>query len=364
MVRLVFLFLFCSISTFGQGILKYSTVYTSAYGASPMEAQTQYYVTQGGDLQDITIENPFDYRYTFGIRRVARYDYENRQNPFYDGHNQSTTSLSATVGAVKGFEYLAQYDRGRQQGNDYITQRYFLRYLGQHWMVKAELFNQGLVNLDYTQIETRARLHVGEVDFSIGVAGRRHKAYGYNPIAEYLKEKSWWDLAYEYGYDDDAYGVDEDLDGEMDYYDWHWYDLYGAKVADTDEDFRKYIYGDIVNDYNKARLSEIGILGSLSAIMGVDYYHYSENFWTHAWASMLPWHMRIIGDHMFSYEQFADQLENTNHFIPGQWIDYSLGGVVGYKIGLNWGIFAEGEYMKYWDREIFEIKAGINYQFR
>ena len=364
MVRLVFLFLFCSISAFGQGILKYSTIYTSAYGASPMEAQTQYYVTQNGELQDITIENPFDYRYTFGIRRVARYDYENRQNPFYDGHNQSTTSLSATVGAVKGFEYLAQYDRGRQQGNDYITQRYFLRYLGQHWMVKAELFNQGLVNLDYTQIETRARLHVGEVDFSIGVAGRRHKAYGYNPIAEYLKEKSWWDLAYEYGYDDDAYGVDEDLDGEMDYYDWHWYDLYGAKVADTDEDFRKYIYGDIVNDYNKARLSEIGILGSLSAIMGVDYYHYSENFWTHAWASMLPWHMRIIGDHMFSYEQFADQLENTNHFIPGQWIDYSLGGVVGYKIGLNWGIFAEGEYMKYWDREIFEIKAGINYQFR
>ena len=364
MVRLVFLFLFCSISAFGQGILKYSTIYTSAYGASPMEAQTQYYVTQNGELQDITIANPFDYRYTFGIRRVARYDYENRQNPFYDGHNQSTTSLSATVGAVKGFEYLAQYDAGRQQGNDYITQRYFLRYLGQHWMVKAELFNQGLVNLDYTQIETRARLHVGEVDFSIGVAGRRHKAYGYNPIAEYLKEKSWWDLAYEYGYDDDAYGVDEDLDGEMDYYDWHWYDLYGAKVADTDEDFRKYIYGDIVNDYNKARLSEIGILGSLSAIMGVDYYHYSENFWTHAWASMLPWHMRIIGDHMFSYEQFADQLENTNHFIPGQWIDYSLGSVVGYKIGLNWGIFAEGEYMKYWDREIFEIKAGINYQFR
>ena len=160
MVRLVFLFLFCSINAFGQGILKYSTIYTSAYGASPMEAQTQYYVTQNGELQDITIENPFDYRYTFGIRRVARYDYENRQNPFYDGHNQSTTSLSATVGAVKGFEYLAQYDRGRQQGNDYITQRYFLRYLGQHWMVKAELFNQGLVNLDYTQIETRARLHV------------------------------------------------------------------------------------------------------------------------------------------------------------------------------------------------------------
>ena len=135
-------------------------------------------------------------------------------------------------------------------------------------------------------------------------------------------------------------------------------------MADTDLDFRKYIYGDIVNAYNAEQLSGIGALGSLSAIIGVDYYHYSENFWIHSWASMLPWHTHIIGDHMFSYEQFADELENTNHFIPGQWIDYNFGGVIGYKIGLNWGIFAEGEYMKYWDKEVFEIKAGINYQFR
>ena len=231
-------------------------------------------------------------------------------------------------------------------------------------MVKAELFNQGLVNLDYTQIETRARLHVGEVDFSIGVAGRRHKAYGYNPIAEYLANNPWWDLPRGLGYSDIYYGIDYDNDDEIDNFDWYWLDPDGNKVADTDEDFRKYIYGDIVNAYNAEQLSQIGILGSLSAIMGVDYYHYSENFWAHAWASMLPWHMHLIGNHMYSYEQFADQLENTNHFIPGQWIDYSLGSVVGYKIGLNWGIFAEGEYMKYWDREIFEIKAGINYQFR
>ena len=360
----IFLAMMLTTSAFGQGILKYSTIYTSVYGASPMEAQTQYYVTQGGDLQDITIENPFDYRYTFGIRRVARYDYENRQNPFYDGHNQSTTSLFATVGAVEGFEYLAQYDRGRQQGNDYTTQRYFLRYLGKHWMFKSELFNQGLVNLDYTQIETRARLHVGEVDLSVGVAGRRHKAYGYNPIAEYLATNPWWDLVRDMGYEDIYYGIDYDNDDEVDDFDWYWLDPEGVRIADTDEDFRKYIYGDIVNAYNAEQLSQIGILGSLSAIMGIDYYHYSENFWMHSWSSILPWHTHIVGDHMYSYENFADQLENTNHFIPGQWIDYSIGSVIGYKIGLNWGIFAEGEYMKYWDREIFEIKAGINYQFR
>tara|TARA_R100001510_G_C7653664_1_gene211995 strand:- start:1780 stop:2880 length:1101 start_codon:yes stop_codon:yes gene_type:complete len=366
MVRnaLITFFVLFSNVLFAQGFLKYSTVYTSAYGASPMEAQTEYYVTQGGDLQDITIENPFDYRYTLGIRRVARYDYENRQNPFYDGHNQSTTSLSATVGAVNGFEYLAQYDRGRQQGRDYINQRYFLRYLAKRWIIKGEYFDQGLVDLNYAQVESRLRLHIGEVDFSVGVAARSHRPYGYNPIADYLADNPWWDLVRDMGYVDVYYGIDYDNDDLLDNFDWYWLDPDGNKVADTDEDFRKYIYGDIVNEYNKSQLSQIGTLASLSAILGVDYYHYSDKFWLHSWASMLPWHMHIYGDPMFSYEQFADELENTNHWIPGQWIDYSFGTVLGYKIGLNWGIFAEGEYMKYWDREVFNVSAGINYQFR
>lgn len=329
-----------------------------------MEAQTQYFVTQSGEVQDVTIQNPFDYRYTFGIRRVARYDYENRQNRFYDGHNQSTTALSAAVGAVEGWEYLAQYDRGRQQGRDYVNERYFIRYLAKYFMIKSELHNQGLVDLNFAQIETRSRLHIGELDFSLGLAARRHNAYGYNPISVYLERNPWWDLAHEYGYKDIPYDIDFDLDGVVDNFDWYWCDINEMKVADTDADFRRYIYGDIVNDYNKARLSEIGVLGSLSAIMGVDFYHYTENFWIHSWGSVLPWHTHIIGDHAFSYENFADNLDNTNHWVDGQWIDYNFGAVLGYKIGLRWGIFAETEIMRYWDREIFMIKAGLNYQFR
>lgn len=73
-MRNLLITLFISTSAFGQGILKYSTVYTSVYGRSPMEAQKEYFVSQAGEVMDVTIENPFDYRYTFGIRRVARYD--------------------------------------------------------------------------------------------------------------------------------------------------------------------------------------------------------------------------------------------------------------------------------------------------
>jgi len=369
-MKKIFLITFFIISTqsFSQNIVKnffkYSTVYTSAMAASPMEAQTEYYVTQGGDLQNITIENPFDYRATVGIRRVARFEYENRQNRFYDGHNQSNTSTAATVGAVKGFEYLAQYDRGRQQGRDYINQRYFLRYLNKYFMVKGEYYDQGLVNLNYTQVDTRLRLHLGELDFSLGAAYRQHMPYGYNPIADYLQFNPWWELAFEYGYEDYYYGIDYDNDDVLDNFDWFWEDADGVKVADTDEDFRKYIYGDIVNDYNRTKLDSIGALGSVSAIMGVDYYHYNEDFWIHSWANLLPWHRHVVGDLNFSYENFADQLETTNHWIPGQWMDYSAGLILGYKVGLNWGIFIEGEYMKYWDRELYLVKCGLNYQFR
>ena len=69
-----------------QKFFKYSTVYTSAFANSPMQPTTEYYVTQDGQLNDITIENPFDYTATIGIRKVARFKYENRQNRFYDGN--------------------------------------------------------------------------------------------------------------------------------------------------------------------------------------------------------------------------------------------------------------------------------------
>lgn len=336
------------------GIFKYATFYTSVFASTPMEAQPQYFVNQAGDVMDITVENPFDYKATIGIRRVARYDYENKQNRFYDGQTESTTALSATVGSVRGFEYLAQYDLGRQQGREYINQRYFLRYLAKWWLVKAEFNNQGLVNLNYTQAETRFRLHIGELDFSLGVAARQHQAYGYNPIEVYLETNPWWDLAHEYGYSDNYYGIDYDNDGELDNFNW-WWEYGGERVADTDEDFRKYIYGPIVLDYNKARLDEVGILGSISAIGGIDYYHYQDNFWIHSWASVLPWHSHLLGDHEFSYKMWVD---------GDQWIDYTGGVVFGWKLGKRLGVFSEAEYMKYWDRTIFNLRAGINYQFR
>ena len=75
-----------------KDFFKYSTVYTSAYASNPMYAQEVWYTTQAGDLFNYTEDFAFDYTATLGIRKVARYKYENRQSRFYDGQRESTTA--------------------------------------------------------------------------------------------------------------------------------------------------------------------------------------------------------------------------------------------------------------------------------
>ena len=45
----------------------------------------------------------------------------------------------------------------------------------------------------------------------------------------------------------------------------------------------------------------------------------------------------------------------------GNWIDYSGGLIFGYKINKKLGIFVEGKYNKYWNRDWHDFKFGINY---
>ena len=249
-----------------KGLFKYATVYTSAFASTPMKVRPEYYINQMGEIKDITIENPYDYTTTIGIRRVARYDYENRRNRFYDGQTESTISLNATVGSVKGFEYLAQFDQGRQQGRNYMNQRYFLRYLSDHWIIKGEYFSQGLINLRYGQTDLRIRAHIGDIDFSIGLATRQNKPYGYNPVEELLDSIPWFAFAYGQGFSDFMYGIDNNLNDSIDDYDWRWEDLEGNEIADSDEDFRRHVFPDLMRRYNRSVLDSIGYLGSISGI--------------------------------------------------------------------------------------------------
>ena len=85
-------------------------------------------------------------------------------------------------------------------------------------------------------------------------------------------------------------------------------------------------------------------------IVGFDYYHYKKDYWLHAWGNILPLHW--LSDNEYSY----------NTFNGGNWIDYSGGLIFGYWFNKNMGIFIEGKYNKYWNREWHNFSFGVNYK--
>jgi len=341
-----------------QNVLKYSTFYISGTGSTPIDASPEYFVDQNSEIREITKEYSINYNISIGLRKIARFDYEQKQNQFYDGQTESTVSVSSNIGAVKGLEYLAQFDIGRQQGYDYNNQRYFVRYLGDRTLTKIEYRNNGLVDLNYLQIDARFRQKIGKkLNLSLGLMGRWHDPYGIDPIGDYLNENPWWSLAYNYGYNDSYYGIDENNDGEIDSGDWTWTDSNGEEVATSDLDFRQYIYNDLITQYNDSVLSGIPSQFQLSAVIGGDFYHYKDNFWFHVWGNVIPYHFHsdLLGDHTHTFHHY-NNLE--------QWVDFNYGALIGIKVKRKFGVFIEGEHTQYWEKDLYNFRLGINYQFR
>ena len=83
------------------------------------------YSVANGPLQVDVIETLFDYSLTAGVRKIARFSYENRANNFYSGNEQSYSD-AATIGKVKAEP--CSKDLSRQQGVQFLNQDYFLRY--------------------------------------------------------------------------------------------------------------------------------------------------------------------------------------------------------------------------------------------
>ena len=86
MKKIILLFLILFTTTTSAQFFKYSTFYISSQINSPLAEQNHYMIDRmTGELTDITIVNPFNYKLNFGIRKIARFDYENKAKRFYDG---------------------------------------------------------------------------------------------------------------------------------------------------------------------------------------------------------------------------------------------------------------------------------------
>ena len=139
-MRYILTIITCLLLTSASGqslkkLVKFSTFYIGASGNNSL-APTNVYGVSNGLTTDV-VETPFDYAVTAGVRKIARFGYENRANAFYDGTEKSYSD-AATIGKIKGFEFLSEVDWKRQQGISFFNKDHFVRYVAKNWIVKAE----------------------------------------------------------------------------------------------------------------------------------------------------------------------------------------------------------------------------------
>lgn len=369
-----------------KDFLKYGTVYGAGEIRNSIEAKTPTYFVRTNDngniysipvVVDNTPEYPMDYRIGFGIRKLARFDYERKPRNYYDG-TEEQLAFTAPTSAFQGLEYQFHREWERWMGREFDNHRYFLKHTGKYHIIKAESREVGRINLKYQSAEARARLPIGKkFSLSAGAIFRTHdRPYGYNPIAIWLNQKDedgyaenpWWTLGYQYGYND-IYYTQTDQFGDSTS-NWYWVDADGNEVAHSDLAFRENVFPSLMNRFNEERWAELDRFGEVAPIIGFDFYHYKSNFWLHAYANwILPYHYYVMGDVGYSYlhrngwnhEGHHDGHSNST---GDQWIDYSFGTSFGWKIGKRLGVFVEGEYSKMWDSRLYQSTFGLNYTFK
>ena len=340
---LLILFVLTTLTSYSQlnvnKIFKFATIYAAVNGNTSLSDQNIYSVNTG-ILEDDVIQTPFDYNFSLGIRKIARFGHENRANTFYDG-TESSYGDAANIGKVKGFEFLFEGDIRRQEGINYIDQHHFLRYVANKWLVKIEYLEDGFADVKYFEASQRYRYKIGKkLSLNIGLDQRISEAYGYNPLQDWVLSNG--NLHYTYLAIQEGYSFDINT-GE-------YFDPEGELVATSSEVWNAVVIPEVLSNYVDKKKNELAVQWDYAIVAGFDFYHYTKDFWFHSWGSLMPYHYDTGGE--YSYHNFNDGL---------QWIDYSGGLIFGYKINKNLGTFVEGKYNKYWNREWYDFKFGINY---
>ena len=330
---------------FSDNFLKYSTFYTSISVESSYEPKQQFAVDpEAGTFIETTEEVEGSYNLSIGVRKLARFKYQIKKANFYDG-SENELSEVATLGAVSGWEYLLKWSSIREFGEEFVDSESWIRYIGDWFVVKGTYANFGREDLEFGQLDLRYRKPIGQSwNFTSGMSLRGHPAYGLFPFNDWLQDNNghWWELAYNFGYQDEQYIVEGDIT------DYYWYNESGDLVADSDDEFYEYYYGDLIAQYNEDEIDKLGWQYESSIVLGIDYYKYEKQWWVHGWATVIPF-SKGLTPHAFKYKKGA--------------IDYDLGLITGWKLNKSFGIFGEGRYLSYWGIDSYEIKAGINYTF-
>jgi len=328
-------------------LFKFSTFYAAVNGGTSVSDVDFYSVDNGLSTQ--TISTPFDYNFAVGLRKIARFGYENKAQTFYDG-TEANYSDAAIVGKSRGVEYLFEIDYTRQEGKSYLDQHHFIRYSSDDgcqdklcinfFALKIEYLENGFADIKYFEASERYRMKVNRnLSWNIGAAQRLAEPYGYDPLAEWMLDNG--DIHYTYLALQEGYNVDV--------YSSEYFSPSGELVATSSEVWEAVVIPTVLSDYTEKKRNELKSQIQHSIVLGFDYYKYKKNTWSHVWGSFMPYHYDDGSE--FSYHNFVD----------GQWADYSVGFIYGIKHSKSFGYFLEGKYNKYWNREWYDFKLGMNY---
>ena len=341
MKKLLLILLFIPLIGNSQGlhkIFKYSTIYAAVNGGTSL-GDNQIWSVTSGTLEEDVIETPFDYTFSIGIRKIKRFGYENRALTFYNG-TENSYSDAATIGRVDGFEYLFEADFVRRLGVNFTNQHHFVRYVADKWVGKIEYLQDGFADIKYFEASERFRLKVreGKLSFNGGLVQRLAEPYGFDPLADWVLDNGtlhYTYLALQEGYNITLGGEYFSPDGEL--------------VANSQEVWEEVVIPQVINNYVEKQRNSISNIVEYSFVLGLDYYHFTKDFWFHTWGNIMPYHLDT--DNIYSYHKFNN----------GQWVDYSLGLIYGYRFNKSLGIFVEGRYNKYWNRQWHNFSVGLNY---
>ena len=334
-------------------IFKFGTVYGAVNGGTSLSDEDIYSVTNG--LQSSVNETPYDYSILFGVRKMKQFGYQPKE-AFKRGLESSFSDASTLGNWENNFEFLFQGEYKRQQGETYLDQHHFIRYVGndgcgenfcfKHFVAKIEYLEDGFADIKYFEASERLTyIHpqVKNLTLNIGAAQRLAEPYGYDPLAEWLLSNGnihYTNLAIQEGYE-----VIFDGNGGVEYL-----DPSGNSVATSTEVWEAVVIPTVLANYTEKKRDQLKNTIQHSLVVGFDYYKYEKRSWLHAWGNLMPYHLDQGGE--FSYHKYND----------GQWLDYSAGIVYGHWFNKNLGVFVEGTYNKYWNREWHGFSAGVNYR--
>ena len=348
MKKILLIFLLVPCLSFGQTLketikktFKFATFYAAVNGGNSLSDVNTFSVNTGQLISGVN-KTPFDYSINLGVRKIARFQYENRASVFYNG-TENTYSDAANVGKIKGFEFLFEGDLRRVQGKNYVDQHHFLRYVADDWIAKVEYLQDGFADIKFFEASQRYKYNVSnKFSVNVGAAQRLAEPYGYDPLAEWLLNNG--NIHYTYLAIQEGYTVDFSDPNMITYS-----NPSGNIVATNTEVWEALIIPDVLANYDERKRNEQGYKMEYSMVLGFDYYHYSKEFWIHTWGNVMPYHVNTNNE--YSYHNYQG----------GQWVDYSGGLILGHKFNKHLGVFAEGKYNKYWNRKWHNFSVGVNY---